>query len=249
MTELPIRVLVVEDEPLYAEQLEAALEDLGYEFVGPAPNARLALSLHRTETVDIALLDVQLRGSPDGVELAAQLYAIRPIPLIFLTSLADKETFARARLVAPAAYLIKPACPDALQRAIILAISSFAASPAALPATDGVAPASLPDAFFVKENGLLEKIKLSDVHCVEANDKVCHLTLAGRSIPVRLPLRELMQHLPPAKFVQIQRSYFINLDHIVRLDPVRNLVQVGEQLLPISRRYHDELLRRLHLLG
>jgi len=243
---MPVRVLVVEDEPLYAEQLEAALQDLGHEPIGPAPDARIALALHRTETIDLALLDVQLRGPVDGIALAAQLLAHRPIPLLFLTSCADDETFAQARQVGPAAYLIKPVEPAALQRAIMLAITNFRAEtpPAAAPP---VVPA--PDVLFVKENGLLEKIRLSEVQCVEADNKVCRLVLAGRSIAVRMPLRELVQHLPASHFVQIQRSYFVNLDYVARLDPVRSLVQVGEHLLPVGRTYQAELLRRLPTLG
>ena len=244
MTEQTIRVLVVEDEPLYAAQLEAALEDLGYEPVGPAPDARIALALHRTELIDLALLDVQLRGPVDGIGLAAQLLAYRPLPLLFLTSCADEQTFAQARQVSPAAYLIKPVEPAALQRAIVLAISNFIA-----PAPLAAAPPPAGDVLFVKENGLLEKIRFSKVRCVEADNKVCRLVLASRTVTVRMALRELVPHLPASHFVQIQRSYFVNLRYVERLDPVRSLVQVGEQLLPVGRTYQAELLRRLPLLS
>ena len=246
---MPLRVLVVEDEPLYAEQLEAILRDLGHEPIGPAPDARIALALHRTEPIDLALLDVQLRGPVDGITLAPQLLAYRPIPLLFLTSCADDETFAQARLAGPAAYLIKPVQPAALQRAIMLAVTNFGTS-APSAAADSSPPAPpVSDTLFVKENGLLEKIRLSEVQCVEADNRVCRLILAGRSLVVRMPLRELVQHLPASRFVQIQRSYFVNLDYVVRLDPVRSLVQVGEQVLPVGRTYQAELLRRLPTLG
>jgi len=247
--EVPVRVLVVEDEPLYAEQLEAALQDLGHEPIGPAPDARIALALHRTETIDLALLDVQLRGPVDGIALAAQLLAHRPVPLLFLTSCADDETFAAAREVGPAAYLIKPVEPAALQRAIMLALTNFKAKIAPEESGFSQAPTPVSDVLFVRENGLLEKIHLGEVQCVEADNKVCRLVLAGRSLVVRMPLRELVQHLPPSRFVQIQRSYFVNLDYVARLDPVRGLVQVGEHLLPVGRTYQAELLRRLPTLG
>ena len=164
MGNLAIRVLVVEDEPIYADQLEAYLQDLGCEFIGPAADARIALSLFRTEAIDLVLLDVHLRGPVDGIELAAQLRAIRPVPLIFLTSRADDAAFARARLLGPAAYLIKPVAADALQRAMALAVDSFtttatlANTAAAPPATF---PGSIPEALFVKENGMLEKIRIA----------------------------------------------------------------------------------------
>ncbi|WP_201978953.1 LytR/AlgR family response regulator transcription factor [Hymenobacter rubidus] len=251
MGDLAIRVLIVEDEPIYADQLEAYLQDLGCEPIGPAPDARIALSLFRTEAIDLVLLDVHLRGPVDGIELAAQLRALRPIPLIFLTSQADDAAFARARPLGPAAYLIKPVALDALQRAMALAVDRFAApaAPANEPAPTPLAlPGPMPEALFVKENGLLEKIRIGEIQSVEARDKACRLVLAGRVVLVRMPLREVVRHLPPERFVQIQRSYYVNLDHIERLDPVRNLVQVGEQLLPVGETYHDDLLRRLHKL-
>jgi DNA-binding LytR/AlgR family response regulator len=248
MADLAIRVLVVEDEPIYADQLEAYLQDLGCEFIGPATDARTALSLFRTEAVDLVLLDVHLRGPVDGIELAAQMQALRPVPLIFLTSRADDAAFARARPLGPAAYLIKPVAFDALQRAMALAIDSFtAATPSNAPAASQPL-GQLPETLFIKENGLLEKIRMSEIQSVEADNKVCRLVLTGRAVVVRMPLREVMRHLPPDRFVQIQRSYYINLDYLERFDPVRNLAQVGEQVLPVSQTYHHELLRRLHKL-
>jgi DNA-binding LytR/AlgR family response regulator len=246
---LPIRVLIVEDEPLYADQLELHLHKLGYEAVGPAANARTALALFRAEPIDLVLLDVQLRGAMDGIELAAALLALRPVPILFLTSLADDATFARARPLGPAAYLTKPVAADALQRAMALAVDSFGAplTPPEVPAT--AASLSSANALFIKENGLLEKICLSEIRSVEANDKMCRLVLADRTVQVRMALRELVHHLPADRFVQIQRSYFVNLDHIRRLDPLHSVLQVGEQLLPVSETYYAELLRRLPTLG
>ncbi|GAB3582011.1 LytR/AlgR family response regulator transcription factor [Hymenobacter daeguensis] len=249
MADLAIRVLVVEDEPIYADQLEAYLQDLGCEFIGPATDARTALSLFRTEAVDLVLLDVHLRGPIDGIELAGQLQALRPVPLIFLTSRADDAAFDRARPLGPAAYLIKPVAFDALKRALALAIDSSTAPAASAPAAAVPQPlAKHPETLFIKENGMLEKIRISEIQRIEADNKVCRLVLAGRVVVVRMPLREVIRHLPPDHFVQIQRSYYINLDYLQRFDPVRNLAQVGDQVLPVSQTYHHELLRRLHKL-
>ena len=70
-----VRVLVVEDEPLYAEQVEALLVGMGYEPVGPAATADEALDLFRESLtpIDIALLDIGLDGDRDGIELAQEL--------------------------------------------------------------------------------------------------------------------------------------------------------------------------------
>ena len=264
-----LRVLVVEDEPLFAEQIEAALDDLGYRVVGPAADATAALALVKAPNPppDVALLDIHLRGGgPDGIALARQLLARRPLPLIFLTSLADDASFARARSVGPAAYLVKPVEPAALQRAIELAVANFAtARPADETADDATRAdhardaqavfagpstgALLPDALFVKEEGLLVKIPLSDIHWVTTQDGVCRFVLSkGRTATTRQKLRELAAYLPADRFVQIHRSYIINADSIERLDPVSEIVQVCGQLLPLGRVYRDDLLKRLQVV-
>jgi len=262
-----LRVLIVEDEPLFADLLEEALLDLSYHVIGPAYDAAGAMALLRSTSPppDVALLDIHLgeRG-PDGIELAARLLAERPLPLIFLTSQTDTESFERARQVGPAAYLVKPADAGALQRAIELAVSNFvAAHPSgSTPAADeddhgaegpiftsATTGALLPNALFVKEEGLLVKVNLEEISWIVTEGKTCRLALSkGRIVSVRQPLRDISQHLPAEKFVQIQRSYLINADCIERIDPVRNIVQVSGQLLPIGRAYRDALLERLHLV-
>ncbi|WP_460504129.1 LytR/AlgR family response regulator transcription factor, partial [Hymenobacter agri] len=179
-----------------------------------------------------------------------QLLAHQPLPLIFLTSRTDGETFGRAEQLGAAAYLTKPATLDALQRALALALRNFAARyPAADTFWQAPSGEALPDSLFIKENGMLEKIRLSEVQWVTADDKHCRLVLAHRTVQVRMPLRELVRHLPASSFVQIQRSYYVNLNHIERLDTGRHLVQVGEHILPVSRTLQEELLRRLRTIG
>lgn len=104
-----MRVLVVEDEPLYAEQVESLLTGMGYETVGPASSAQIALALYRTETIDLVLLDIGLRGPTDGLQLAQLLLGHQPVPLIFLTSYTDEQTFRQAQEVGPAAFLTQAA--------------------------------------------------------------------------------------------------------------------------------------------
>lgn len=240
-----VRVLVVEDEPLYAEQVEALLTAMNFEPVGPAMNAQIAMALYRTEPIDLVLLDIGLRGPTDGIQLADQLLNHRSVPLIFLTSFADEATFQKVQTIAPAAYLTKPIDEQALRRAIILAVKKEAS--VTWPARP--AGRETPDTVFIKENGLLERVHLSDIYYVAADNKLCILTLSDRTVQVRMSLRELAHFLPAERFVQIQRSYFVNIEHIERLDPTRHLVQVGKQVLPVGRLYLAELISRLRTIS
>ncbi|MBI5163232.1 MAG: response regulator [Magnetospirillum sp.] len=77
------RVLVVEDEWLIAMGLEMALQDAGCVVVGPIGRLDQALEAARSETFDVALLDVNLRG--EHAFPIADILAQRGIPYAFLT--------------------------------------------------------------------------------------------------------------------------------------------------------------------
>jgi CheY-like chemotaxis protein len=79
----PRRVLVVEDEALIALFITDQLADLGHIAVGPASSLPEALRLASTASIDLALLDLNLRGVFAGE--VADLLTRRTIPLIFIT--------------------------------------------------------------------------------------------------------------------------------------------------------------------
>ena len=128
-----VHILIVENEPLYGDLLSEYLEMLDYEPLGPAPTAAQALILFENLQPDLVLLDIGLRGDTDGIVLATQLLARRPVPLIFVTAATDRPTFERARVVGPVAFITKPFDAITLQNAVELALYNFAAQSGVLP--------------------------------------------------------------------------------------------------------------------
>jgi DNA-binding response OmpR family regulator len=84
------RILVVEDEPLVALQLQSTLEDEGYEVVGPAMTLAEGLRLAQSDKFDLALLDINL-GTENSGPIALQL-SDRRIPFVFSTGYTDSST-------------------------------------------------------------------------------------------------------------------------------------------------------------
>ncbi|MEI7806670.1 MAG: response regulator [Hyphomicrobiales bacterium] len=78
----PIRVLVVEDEPLVAIMLEEALRDFGYAVVGPVENLKSAIQLAATERIDTAIVDINIDGQV-ATTVADRLME-RGIPFLFV---------------------------------------------------------------------------------------------------------------------------------------------------------------------
>lgn len=77
------RILIVEDESLVAMLLETILEDMGCSTVGPAANIDDGLTLVQTESLDAALLDVNVAGRQ--VFPVAQALKDRGVPFVFST--------------------------------------------------------------------------------------------------------------------------------------------------------------------
>lgn len=103
-----ICVLVVEDDPVTADDICACLENAGYEVAGPAYDAAEARSHFAEACFDLALLDIHLDTRAEGIALAAELRALRPVPVIFLTASADDATLTKAGEIRPEHYLLKP---------------------------------------------------------------------------------------------------------------------------------------------
>lgn len=103
-------VLIVEDEALVAFYLEDTLDELGYRCCGVADCAEDALSLAEVRRPAIAFVDVGLRGSRDGVALAAELKE-RGIGVVFLTGASDIDTRRRIEAVGPHGIIAKPCNP------------------------------------------------------------------------------------------------------------------------------------------
>ena len=86
-----MKILIVEDDVLILESLVDIINVLGHEAIGVAADATTALKICNEHQVDLALLDIQIGGDIDGVELAEIINDDFDIPFIFTTAFARSE--------------------------------------------------------------------------------------------------------------------------------------------------------------
>ena len=103
-----VRVLIVEDEPLIAEDISDFLGDIDYICAGIAYDSETALDMMVNRHPDIALLDINIEGALDGIEVAHRIKNKYNIPFVYLTSHSDKATLDKAKLTLPYGYIVKP---------------------------------------------------------------------------------------------------------------------------------------------
>ena len=116
-----LRLLVVEDDALIAMDLAVSISELGGEVVSVAVTARDAMRLVEELKPDAILMDVRLRGEPDGIEAAQLIQRREPIPIVFVTGNSDADTMQRMRQLSGAEIILKPVLINELRDAILRA--------------------------------------------------------------------------------------------------------------------------------
>ena len=122
-----LRVLIVEDEPVIAENISMYLDNNDFEVSGIAYDSDEANDQLQNNTPDAAILDVNLESGEDGIDIATRINQKYQIPFLFLTSYSDKETLQRAKAVNPSGYIVKPFNEKTLLASLEIAISNHAA--------------------------------------------------------------------------------------------------------------------------
>jgi PAS domain S-box-containing protein len=119
-------VLIVEDEGIIAQNVQDLLASLGYDAFAIAATSTEAVALASERCPDVVLMDIRIKGEPDGIATAALLRERFDVPIIYLTALADEATLERAKRTEPHGYLVKPIRPADLQSAIEIALFKHA---------------------------------------------------------------------------------------------------------------------------
>ena len=102
------KILIVEDEVITAMSLQHLLEHWGCGKCEQVSSGKEAIEKAMSEKPDIVLIDINLRGETNGIEVAKQLQARFCVPIIFITGYSDEETIKEAKKIKPVGYFVKP---------------------------------------------------------------------------------------------------------------------------------------------
>ena len=116
------RVFFVEDDEILAKVIDWRLNKLGYSVCGTADSGVDAIALIKEKEPDIVLLDIELKGHMDGIDVGEFLSSQTKIPFIYLTSHTEDSFLKRAKNTNPKGYIKKPFSDDELRVAIELAL-------------------------------------------------------------------------------------------------------------------------------
>ena len=238
-----LNILIVEDEMIVADHLQAVLRKLGYSPLPPAINYTEAMEILSEHPVDLAFLDIRLAGQRDGIDLAWKIREDFDLPFIFLTSNTDSYTVDRAKKVNPSAFLVKPFGEADIFTSIEMAIHNY--RPATPEPAEDAPSEMIKEALFVRHKELFVKIKLDDIAFLKAAHVYLEVhSTQGKKYLVRKSLTDLTERLP-SQFYRVHRSYSVNLDHLEAINA--KYVVVRDEQIPIGKNYREDLLNKIRI--
>lgn len=238
----PLKIGIVEDDLIIAEAISEMLQECGYTVTEPAMRYTEAIAMIEQEAPDLLLLDVNILGRMDGVEVGRTVRQAFGIPFIFLTANTDFDTIARAREVVPAAFLAKPITRAQLYAAIEIAMANYQ-RPAPPAGKVGIhTPVTQP--LFVKDGYNFRKVDESEILYAESEQNYVVMQLSdGRRVSMRGTLSEFEVKLNPQHFLRTHRGFIVRIDKIEQVGG--SSLTVGGRQIPVSKANRDALLRTL----
>ena len=102
------KILIVEDEPVVAMDVQDNLEDMGHSVISIVASGKKAIEEAERGRPDLVLMDIMLKDDMTGIEAAHYISTQFDIPIIYLTANSDTETLEKAKVAEPSGYITKP---------------------------------------------------------------------------------------------------------------------------------------------
>lgn len=227
---IPLKIYIVEDDAIIALSIETALKKQGYTVCGNADTMEEAKEEIRKRNPDLVLVDIQLDGTKDGIDLAENLDK-EGVPYLYLTSQTDPHTILRVKQTKPIGYIVKPFTEHSLRSNIEIAWNNYRGNEEYLS---------------FSANNELYKIKQSQILYLKAFDNYCYVVTAEREYLVPKTFKFMASQLNAEKFIKTHRSYLVNLlkIDILKADsltianieiPVSNSKKIGLKQLLLNK--------------
>lgn len=115
-------ILIIEDDPIVARQIIHTLKSSGLNDTGVAVNRKQALEMTKERSPLLAIIDIKLENSENGIVIAKELTRIQWLPVIFITGTAMEEVLDKVVETNPVAFLEKPLRSNELTAHVKLAL-------------------------------------------------------------------------------------------------------------------------------
>ena len=241
LSHMEIKVLIVEDNPITAQDIEEILTENEIRVVGIARTANQAINKARDLQPDILIMDIKLDGEKDGISAVQDIYKTDHYPVIYLTANTDREHVEKAYSTSPAAFLSKPFDHKDLIHAIELAFVNHYKK-----VFDSSELPEMNKSIFLKNGDKYEKIGIDEIQLIKADGSYSSVVTEKQTYSISLNLQSLSDKIKNPLFFRLHRSYIVNLKSISGFD--NQFVFIDKLTIPYSKNYREDLMKFLHKL-
>ncbi|MEX2483292.1 MAG: response regulator [Brumimicrobium sp.] len=231
---MKIKVLIVEDEVLVAEDIAGDLKNDGFEVSSIAISSEEALENIEKTPPHIILMDINIKGKLDGIETAEIINSNYNIPIIYVTSNTSSQFVSRALKTSPHAFISKPYRHQDLTIAIELAIERH--NQYILEMQENEVDLH---SIFVKGGDYYRKVMLKDVLYIEASGSYCKVVTKNGNYTLSFNLHRFESQISYKILKRVHRSYIVNLENVEGID--KSSLIINGKTIPVSNAYKEEV--------
>lgn len=223
------KCLIVDDEPIARQILTEYLAELSdVKIVEQLKNAIEVTDFLENNRVDILFLDINMPRL-SGVQLLKNL---KNPPLVIFTT-AYSEYAVEAFELEAFDYLVKPIAFDRFLKAMNNAKKRL---------KEQKGSTEVPKLFTIKENKRIYKVNFEEIYLLQAYGDYVRIYTSEKKYVTKGKLSLVKSSLPD-NFLQVHRSYIINLNHLKYVEG--NMVQIATESVPVSLSFREALMKRL----
>lgn len=230
-----MKCIIIEDQPPAQRILKKYIEDIGtLQLVATFSDAIQAMEYLKTGAVDLIFLDIHLPRM-SGIDMLRMVPNLPPV--ILTTAFADYALESYEFRVVD--YLLKP---FSFQR-FVKAVSRVPLPYPPKSKTETVKTPDSPSEIFIKSGYEYIRIGTGDIVYIKSDADYTELYLAEKKYLSSEPLKHWLETLDGDRFVQVHRSFIINVAQIVKV--VGNQLYMSDQsVVPIGRAFKEEFAER-----
>jgi len=224
---MEIKCIITDDEPIARKGLRGYIEKVDFlTLVGECENAVELNTLLKTVQPDLLFLDIEM-PLLSGLDFLATL---QNSPKVILTTAYEQYALKGYELDVTD-YLLKPITFDRFLKAVNKVHDQI----------EKEHKTEESKYIFVKSDKQLKKILLDDILFIESMDNYIIIHMTGAKEIVLTTLKHIMSSLPENDFLQVHRSFIIQMKHVNSIDG--NQLIIGQHKIPVARNLREEVYK------
>ena len=225
---MSINCIIVDDTPLAVEKLEGFVKQIPLlNLLHSFNNGIDAISFMKTNIVDLVFLDIQMEQF-SGLQF---LESLQNHPKIIIVS-AYSQYAVDGFDYSVTDYLLKPYSFERFLKAIDKVQNELGYK-------------IQKDYMFVKTEYRMERINFSDILFIQGQGAYLRIVTLKAKIMTLLNFQTMEDLLPSDNFIRVHKSYIVAMNKIESIE--RNIIKIGEQMIPIGLNYRDRFYKEVKI--